>query len=324
MIYIFFFQFIFIIVIPFLLATAFLTVYERKLLGEIQRRYGPNIVGFFGLGQPFADALKLILKETIISNSSNWILFMCSPMLSLIISLMFWIVMPFYSTDIVIDFDNSMIFVFAISSLGVYSLILGGWSSNSKYPFLGALRSTAQMIAYEVSIGIIFLSTVLVSNSLNFFKIILFQEFFWNIWVFFPISLLFFISLLAETNRAPFDLPEAEGELVAGFNLEYSSIGFALFFIAEYLNILFMCILMVTLFFASWSLYFICTFSFFIFCNFFFKISIFIYLFVLVRSGVPRYRYDQLMFLGWKVILPLSLIMFFFYGVNTLFMYFFI
>ncbi|MEM3062289.1 MAG: NADH-quinone oxidoreductase subunit NuoH [Nitrososphaerota archaeon] len=296
-------------IVPILLAVAFLTLFERKLLGAVQRRKGPNVIGLWGLLQPFADAFKLLLKETIVPSVANKYLFFSAPILIFVLSLLSWLVIPFGYGFVLIDINIGVLYIFAISSLNVYGLIIAGWASNSRYAFLGALRSSAQMISYEVSIGLILLSLVSVVASLNLTDIILFQkDSIWFIIPFFPCYLLFLISMLAETNRAPFDLPEAEAELVSGYNVEYSSMGFALFFIGEYANIILMSSFCTVLFFGGWSFFNLDNFiniyfSLFIFV---FKILIHVTFFIMVRSAYPRYRYDQLMQLGWKVFLPIS------------------
>ena len=298
-----------VLVICILLAVAFLTLLERKLLGAIQRRKGPNVVGYWGLLQPFADALKLLLKETIVPSISNKFLFFFAPILTFFLSLLTWLVIPFGYGFVLSDINIGLLYIFAISSLSVYGIIIAGWSSNSRYAFLGALRSSAQMIAYEVSIGLILLSLVVPVGSLNLTDLVLFQKnTCWFVFSFFPVFILFLISMLAETNRPPFDLPEAEAELVSGYNVEYSSVGFALFFIGEYANIIFMSSLCVVLFFGGWSFFFLenLFFSFIGVFIFSFKVLFILFFFILVRAAYPRYRYDQLMRLGWKVLLPFS------------------
>lgn len=298
---------ILIIIVPLLLSIAYFTLAERKIMGSMQRRRGPNVVGIFGLLQPLSDGLKLLIKETILPSSANKIIFILAPIITFVLSLMGWAVIPFNETAVLSDINIGILYLFAMSSLGVYGIILSGWASNSKYPFLGALRSTAQMVSYEVSIGFIIVTVVLCAGSYNLTEIILAQQ---NIWYFiplFPSFLLFFISALAETNRVPFDLPEAEAELVSGYSVEYSAMGFALFFLGEYGNMLLMCALTVILFFGGWLPPF--TFLSFIPESIWFglKLSFFVIVFIWVRSTLPRYRYDQLMHLGWKVLLPLSL-----------------
>jgi len=276
-------------------------------MGSMQRRRGPNVVGVFGLLQPLSDGLKLLIKETILPSSANKIIFILAPIITFVLSLMGWAVIPFNETAVLADINIGILYLFAMSALGVYGIILSGWASNSKYPFLGALRSTAQMVSYEVSIGFIIVTVVLCAGSYNLTEIILAQQ---NIWYFiplFPSFLLFFISALAETNRVPFDLPEAEAELVSGYSVEYSAMGFALFFLGEYGNMLLMCALTVILFFGGW-LPPIAILSFIPGSIWFgLKLSFFVIVFIWVRSTLPRYRYDQLMHLGWKVLLPLSL-----------------
>ena len=221
---------ILIIIVPLLVAVAYFTLAERKVIASMQRRRGPNVVGIWGLLQPLADGLKLLVKETILPSNSNVILFVIAPILTFLISLLGWAVIPYAETVVLSDLNVGILYTFAVSSLGVYGIILSGWSSNSKYAFLGALRSAAQMVSYEVSIGLIIISVLLCAGSLNLSKIVLAQESIWYIIPLFPVAMMFFISALAETNRAPFDLPEAEAELVAGYNVEYSAMGFALFF----------------------------------------------------------------------------------------------
>jgi NADH-quinone oxidoreductase subunit H len=259
--------------------------------------------------QPLADGLKLLVKETILPSNSNVILFVIAPILTFLISLLGWAVIPYAETVVLSDLNVGILYTFAVSSLGVYGIILSGWSSNSKYAFLGALRSAAQMVSYEVSIGLIIISVLLCAGSLNLSKIVLAQESIWYIIPLFPVAMMFFISALAETNRAPFDLPEAEAELVAGYNVEYSAMGFALFFLGEYANILMMCALNTILFLGGW----LSPFDFFPFTLvpqslwFGLKVAFVGFIFIWVRASYPRYRYDQLMRLGWKVFLPLSL-----------------
>lgn len=298
---------ILLIILPVLIAVAFLTLFERKVMAAIQRRKGPNVVGIWGLLQPFADGLKLLIKETIIPSRANRALFIIAPIITLFLSLIGWAIIPFNLGSYYADINLGLLYIFAVSSLGVYGVIISGWSSNSKYAFLGALRSAAQMIAYEVSIGLIIIVIVLFTGSLNLTDIVLGQTSVWFIVPLFPSFLLFFISSLAETNRPPFDLPEAEAELVSGYNVEYSAMGFALFFLGENVNIILMCALNVILFFGGW----LPLFSFLSFIPGYFwfsaKTVFLIFTFIWIRNTFPRYRYDQLMKLGWKIFLPLSL-----------------
>lgn len=301
---------ILIIIVPLLIAVAYFTLAERKILAAIQRRRGPAVVGLWGLGQALADGLKLLVKETVLPSSSNIIIFIIAPILTFLLAIMGWAVIPFGEGLVLSDLNIGILYIFAVSSLGVYGIITSGWASNSKYAFLGALRSTAQMVSYEVSIGLIIINVLLCAGSLNLSTIVLAQEAsLWYIIPLFPVFIMFFISALAETNRAPFDLPEAEAELVAGYNVEYSAMGFALFFLGEYTNILIMCALLTLLFLGGW-LPIINIFP----LNFIpgpvwfgLKMSLMVFLFIWVRGAYPRYRYDQLMRLGWKVLLPLSL-----------------
>lgn len=277
----------------------------------MQRRRGPNVVGLFGFFQAFTDGIKLILKETIVPSSSNYIIFLLSPILIFSLSIFGWCIIPFFKGIVISDIDLGLIMLLAISSLSVYGVIMSGWSSNSKYALLGSLRSSAQMISYEVSIGILIMPVLALSGSLNITAIVLAQKNLFNVFPFFFSSILFFICILAETNRLPFDLPEAESELVSGYNVEYSALTFALFFLAEYSYIILMSSLFVILFFGGWL-------SFLPFFGphwfwFFLKLSFVLFCFIWVRATLPRYRYDQLMSLGWKVMLPLSLALLFFY-----------
>lgn len=298
---------ILIIIVPLLISVAYFTLAERKILGAIQRRRGPNVVGVYGLLQPLSDGFKLLVKETVLPSSSNQLIFVLSPILTFVISLMGWAIIPYDKYSILAEMNIGILYLFAMSSLGVYGIIMSGWSSNSKYAFLGALRSTAQMVSYEVSIGFIMVTVVICCGSFNLQQIIHYQKDVWFIVPFFPLFLMFFISALAETNRHPFDLPEAEAELVSGYNVEYSAMGFALFSLGEYANMLMMSSINVILFFGGWLaplgiLSFIPG-------SFWFglKIVFFVILFVWMRAALPRYRYDQLMSLGWKVFLPISL-----------------
>jgi len=298
---------ILIIIVPLLISVAYFTLAERKILGAIQRRRGPNVVGAYGLLQPLSDGFKLLVKETVLPSSANKLIFIMSPMLTFVISLMGWAVIPYDKYSILVEMNIGILYLFAMSSLGVYGIIMSGWSSNSKYAFLGALRSTAQMVSYEVSIGFIMITIVVCCGSFNLQQIIEYQKNVWFVIPFFPLFLMFFTSALAETNRHPFDLPEAEAELVSGYNVEYSAMGFALFSLGEYANMLMMSSINVVLFFGGWLPPF--AFLGFIPGSFWFglKICFFVILFVWMRAALPRYRYDQLMGLGWKVFLPISL-----------------
>jgi NADH-quinone oxidoreductase subunit H len=291
------------IVIPILLAVAYFTLAERKILGAIQRRRGPNVIGVYGLLQPLADGFKFLVKEYVLPSDSNKLLFIFSPVITFVISLMSWPVIPFNQFSVLSDINTSLLYIYAISSLGVYGIIMSGWSSNSKYAFLGALRSTAQMVSYEISIGMTFGFFALLVGSLNLQVIIESQQNCWNIVSFLPLFLVFFICGLAETNRHPFDLPEAESELVSGYNVEYSSMSFALFSLGEYSNMLLMSSLTTILFFGGWLPIFFLPNS----ISFGLKICFFVVLFIFMRAAFPRYRYDQLMNLGWKVFLPVVL-----------------
>jgi NADH-quinone oxidoreductase subunit H len=297
------------IIIPLLIGVAFLTLAERKVMASMQRRKGPNVVGVFGILQPLADGLKLLLKEPVLPSNANIIIFLLAPVLTFMLSLISWAVIPFGYGVVLSDLNVGVLYLFAISSLGVYGIITAGWSSNSKYAFLGCLRSAAQMVSYEVSIGLIIITVLLCVGSLNLTEIVLAQEEIWFCVPLFPLLILFFISCLAETNRAPFDLPEAEAELVAGYNVEYSSMGFALFFLGEYANMIIMSGMCSILFLGGWLPPFSFTFLYWIPGGIWFglKIIFFLFLFIWVRAAFPRYRYDQLMRLGWKVFLPLSL-----------------
>jgi NADH-quinone oxidoreductase subunit H len=297
----------FFIVIPLLISVAYFTLAERKLMGGIHRRRGPNVLGFVGLLQPLADGLKLFVKESIVPSNSNYILFILSPMVTLTLSLVGWGVIPFGFGRVLSDVSLGLLYSFMISSLGVYGIICAGWASNSKYAFLGALRSAAQMISYEISIGLVVISVILLAGSLNLSLIVISQRCVWFLFPLFPSFLLFSISALAETNRHPFDLPEAEAELVSGYNVEFSAMGFAMFFLGEYANMLIMCALIVVLFLGGWyAPVLMSTFCFDTSVFFSFKMLLGVFWFIWSRSSLPRYRYDQLMRLGWKIFLPIA------------------
>jgi NADH-quinone oxidoreductase subunit H len=278
-------------------------------MGAMQRRKGPNVVGTFGLLQPLADGFNLLIKETVIPSNANTVVFILAPIITFLLSLLGWAVIPFGEGMVLADLNVGIMYLFAISSLGVYGVITSGWSSNSKYAFLGALRSAAQMVSYEVSIGVIIITVLLCVGSLNLSEIVLAQQTIWFFIPLFPMFIMFFISALAETNRHPFDLPEAEAELVAGYNVEYSAMGFALFFLGEYANMLLMSGMTVILFLGGWlPILPILPFTWIPGPLWFgIKMCLFVVLFIWARAAFPRYRYDQLMRLGWKIFLPLSL-----------------
>ena len=293
----------FIVIIPVLISVAYLTLGERKVLGYTQTRKGPNVVGIYGLLQPLADGLKLFSKEMVIPNHVSLFLYFFAPILALTLSLLVWSTLPLGNSLLLSDMQLGLLFIFALSSVGVYAILTSGWSSNSKYAFIGALRAAAQMISYEVSIGLIVISVILCSSSFNLTSIINTQsQASWFVYPLLPAALMFFISCLAETNRAPFDLTEGESELVSGYNVEYSSMSFALFFLAEYSHIIFMSFLFSVLFLGGYSLL-----GYSLSLILFIKTSLIIFLFVWVRTSFPRLRYDQLMALLWKTYLPLSL-----------------
>ncbi len=298
------------IVVPLLVAVAYLTLAERKVIGAIQLRKGPNVVGWFGLLQPFADGLKLFLKETVVPSGANRGVFVIAPMSTFVLSLVAWAVIPFDAGMVLADINVGVLYLFAISSLGVYGIVMAGWASNSRYAFLGALRSAAQMVSYEVSIGFVIITVLLCVGSLNLSEIVLAQQGMWFFIPLLPMFVVFFISGLAETNRSPFDLPEGESEIVAGYMVEYSSMVFALFFLGEYANMILMSAMTCVLFLGGWLPPFdIAPFNWIPGPIWFaFKIAAVLFLFLWVRATMPRYRYDQLMRLGWKVFLPLSLI----------------
>ena len=297
------------LLVPVLVSVAMIVWLDRRVWAFVQKRQGPNVVGPFGLLQSLADALKYIFKEIIIPASSNKIIFILAPIITMTLALIAWAVIPFGVNQVLADINVGILYIFAVSSLGVYGIIMGGWASNSKYPFLGSIRSAAQMVSYEVSIGIIIINVLLCVGSLNLNDIVIAQKEMWFVIPLFPMFVIFFISALAETNRPPFDLPEAEAELVAGYQTEYSGMMYAMFWLGEYANILLMCALGSILFLGGWlspidlypfnlipgALWLI------------FKILLLFILFALVKAIVPRYRYDQLMRLGWKIFLPLSL-----------------
>lgn len=294
------------LVLPLLLAVAFFTLYERTILASLQRRQGPNVVGFYGLFQALADGLKLFVKESIIPQSANSFIFLLSPVFTFALAVSAWAVFPRCNGSILVDLRLSVLYIFAISSLSVHSIIIAGWSSNSKYAFLGGLRSAAQIISYEVTLGSLLISILLFTGSLNFSNVVEIQKNVWLMFPLFPVFIVFFVTTLAETNRHPFDLPEAEAELVSGYNVEYSARGFALFFLAEYSNIILRSGLSAVFFLGGWLPFFILTFLPEA-LTFALKIMLFTTLFVLVRGTLPRYRYDQLRRLGWKVFLPFTL-----------------
>ena len=297
------------LLVPLLVSVAMIVWLDRRVWAFVQKRQGPNVVGPFGLLQSLADALKYIFKEIIIPSSSNKVIFILAPIVTMTLALISWAVIPFSATQVLADINVGILYLFAVSSLGVYGIIMGGWASNSKYPFLGAIRSAAQMVSYEVSIGVIIINVLLCVGSLNLNDIVIAQQNLWFVVPLFPMFVIFFISALAETNRPPFDLPEAEAELVAGYQTEYSGMMYAMFWLGEYANILLMCAMGAILFLGGWlspldiypftlvpgAIWLIL------------KILLLFILFALVKATVPRYRYDQLMRLGWKVFLPLSL-----------------
>ena len=300
---------ILLLLVPVLVSVAMIVWLDRRVWAFVQKRRGPNVVGPFGLLQSLADALKYIFKEIIVPASSNKIIFILAPVITMTLALISWAVIPFSESFVIANINVGILYIFAVSSLGVYGIIMGGWASNSKYPFLGAIRSAAQMVSYEVSIGVIIINVLLCVGSLNLSDIVKAQENMWFIIPLFPMFVIFFISALAETNRPPFDLPEAEAELVAGYQTEYSGMMYAMFWLGEYANILLMCSLGSILFLGGW-LSPIDLYPFTIIPAplwFIFKILILFILFALVKAIVPRYRYDQLMRLGWKIFLPLSL-----------------
>ena len=297
------------ILIPVLVSVALIVWLDRRIWGAVQKRKGPNVVGPFGLLQTLADALKYIFKEIIIPASSNKVIFILAPIITMTLALVAWAVIPFSDKFVLADINVGILYIFAVSSLGVYGIIMGGWASNSKYPFLGAIRSAAQMVSYEVSIGIIIINVLLCVGSLNLNDIVNAQKDLWYVIPLFPMFVIFFISALAETNRPPFDLPEAEAELVAGYQTEYSGMMYAMFWLGEYANILLMCALGSVLFLGGWlapiDIYPINIVPAPIWMIL--KILFLFFLFALVKAIVPRYRYDQLMRLGWKIFLPFSL-----------------
>ena len=298
------------LLIPVLVSVAMIVWLDRRVWAFVQKRRGPNVVGPFGLFQSLADALKYIFKEIIIPASANKIIFILAPIVTMTLALISWAVIPFSEDFVLADINVGILYLFAISSLGVYGIIMGGWASNSKYPFLGAIRSAAQMVSYEVSIGVIIINVLLCVGSLNLTDIVLAQEKLWFVIPLFPMFVIFFISTLAETNRPPFDLPEAEAELVAGYQTEYSGMMYAMFWLGEYANILLMCSMGSILFLGGW-LSPIDLYPFSLIPSplwLILKILLLFILFSLVKATVPRYRYDQLMKLGWKIFLPLSLI----------------
>jgi NADH-quinone oxidoreductase subunit H len=294
------------LLVPLLIGVAYLTLAERKVLAAIQIRRGPNVVGPFGLLQPFADALKMLMKETIIPSGANRFLFLIAPMLTFMLAMLAWAVIPVNDGWAIADINVGILYLFAISSLGVYGIIIAGWASNSKYAFLGAMRSAAQMVSYEVSMGFVLVTVLLCVGSLNLTDVVRAQHTVWFCVPLFPMFIVFFISALAETNRSPFDIPEGESEIVAGFFVEYSAMAFALFFLGEYANMILMSGMTTILFLGGWYgpfgilpslgvLWFVL------------KICLCLFFFLWIRGTMPRYRYDQLMRLGWKVFLPLSL-----------------
>ena len=299
---------ILIVVLPLIIGVAYLTLMERKVIAAMQLRRGPDVVGPFGLLQPLADGLKLMFKEVIIPSASNKILFLLAPVITFTLALIGWAVIPFGEGLVITNLNVGVMYLLAASSLGVYGIIIAGWASNSKYAFLGSIRSSAQMISYEVSIGLIIITVILCVGSLNLTDIVLAQKNHWFALPLFPMFIMFFASALAETNRLPFDLPEAESELVAGYNVEYSSMPFSMFFLGEYANMILMSATTSILFLGGW----LPPFEFLSFIPgiiwFLLKILFLLFCFIWVRATLPRYRYDQLMRLGWKVFLPISLI----------------
>jgi NADH-quinone oxidoreductase subunit H len=297
------------IIVPLLISVAYFTIAERKIMGAMQRRRGPNVVGFIGLLQPFADGLKLFVKETTLPTSANSGIFLLAPALTFILSLIAWAVVPFAEGVVLCDINLGVLYLFAISSLNVYGILFAGWSSNSKYAYLGALRSAAQMISYEISISLTVLNVIICSGSANLSTIVLTQHAIWFIIPLLPIFIIFYVSMLAETNRHPFDLPEAEAELVSGYNVEYSAMTFALFFLGEYANMLLMSTFAALLFLGGWlppfDIFFLNIIPGPLWLSL--KICLGVIFFIITRATLPRYRYDQLMQLGWKCFLPLTL-----------------